>query len=248
MFRSDRDALAGQVDDLRSENERFRAQNEAMRADLLTRRAAQPAQVDRDIYKSDLSHLTPGERAALSEHRLQFFPVWATLLLHVATFGLSSLVHFNLLHDRLPRAQHNDPTAAKGLGFSFIPYFHFYWYVWNPVRLTDRINLQFRLRGLPEGVPRWLTIVAGVLTVVPYFGLLAAPIIWFVMAIFLQRGVNRLAELGDEGRLREARVDARVGVPGVRIPAVRDLQAPDEVAAAAEADAEVDAAPARRRL
>ncbi|MFT3772047.1 MAG: hypothetical protein QM820_42110 [Minicystis sp.] len=243
MFRSDRDALAGKVDDLRAENERLRAQNEAMRADLLARRAATPEADRVEIYRANIAALSAGERAALSVHSLKAFPLWATAALHVATFGVFSLVHFNLMHDRLPKAHHKDPTAAKGIGFTFIPYFHFYWIVFNTLRLTDRINLQFRLRGKPDAVPRALAILVGVLSMLPYVQFVTAPIAWAVMALFLQRAVNRLVEMRDTETRREV-VSTRVDVPGMRIDAAGTEVDAEEIA---QAEAEVVEIATRRR-
>ncbi|APR77877.1 Hypothetical protein A7982_03224 [Minicystis rosea] len=242
MFRSDRDALAGQVDDLRAENERLRSQNEAMRVDLLAHRAGAPPPTPTDVYNTDVARLSPGERAALAAHSLEAFPVWATVVLHVFTLGFASLVRFNLLHDRLPRAQHNDPTAAKGIGFNFIPYFNFYWVVFNTIRIADRINLQYRLRGRPNAVPRGFAVATGIFSAIPYVNLLAGSVMWLVMAIYLQRAVNQLA-----AEAKEPVEVARVAATGARIQTTNDAPETDEITALAEAEAE-EAAATRRHL
>lgn len=241
MFRSDRDALAGQVDDLRAENERLRAQNEAMRTDLLARREAAPAPAG-SVYKSGFAHLTPGERAALAVHSLRPFPVWALVLLHVFTLGIFSFVHFNLMHDRLPKAEHDDPSAAKGIGFWFIPYFNLYWMFFNPLRLVDRINLQYRLRGEPDAMPRGIVVAAAVISIIPYF----APLAWLGAAIRMQRVVNRLATPPQEAAVPEA--VAAATVPGARFASVSDLPLPEDVAAQAEEEAAAAADPLQRRV
>ena len=245
MFRSDRDALAGQVEDLRAENERLRSQNEAMRADLLARRAAAPQPTAADVYRGDIAHLSPGERTALATHNLEAFPVWATVVLHVLTLGFSSLVRFNLMHDRLPRAQHNDPSAAKGIGFTFVPYFNFYWVVFNTIRITDRINLQHRLRGRADAVPRGLAVTAGILSAIPYVNIIAGSAMWLALSICLQRAVNELVAMAQDEASPAA--VARSEAQGPRIHAVNEAHAQDELAALAEAEAE-EAAAQRRRL
>jgi hypothetical protein len=242
MFRSDRDVLAQEVEELRREREGLVAQNEAMRADILaTRRKPQPVAAAGSIYKRDVASLTPGERTALARHSVDAFPTWAVVVLHFLTLGIFPLVHFSALHGRLPAIDHDDPTAGKAIGFSFIPYFSMYWLVFNAARLADRINFQFRLRGLPEPVPRTFTIFTAVAGVIPYVcWFIAWPFIWPVAIIFLQRAANKLAALPRDGTdvaVRRAGAQAP-GAPRVRVPLVADLPGPDD---AVEQQAEVEA-------
>jgi hypothetical protein len=237
VFRSDRDALAEQVDDLRAENERLLAQNEAMRTDMLTQHAERPPPYAprRSVYQRGLAELTPGEQAALGEHQLRSFPLWAMVLLHFATFGVWSLIHFGRQHGRLPKAEHDDPSAARAVGFSLIPYFHFYWWPWNALRLADRLNLQLRLAGERDEIPRNLILGLAIVGVVPYVGFVfGLPIGWLVVALYLQRAVNRLAALRAEKAA--PRFAAQAAEPW-RIPAVKDLPGPDDVVAMAEEEA-----------
>jgi hypothetical protein len=230
MFRTDRDALAQEVEDLRRERAELRAQNDAMRTDLLARRQNRlPVRVMANVYKHGIGHLTPGERAALARHDVEAFPIWAVLLLHFATLGVFSLVHFSRLHGRLPRAEDDDPSAAKAVGLSFIPYWHFYWWVFNPLRLADRINLQFRLRGLPDAVPRGLVIAAGVTSVVPQLLMvLGFPIFWPIAIVLLQRAANQLAALPQVGADAPLTAAATADAPRLRVPLVQDLPGPDD--------------------
>jgi hypothetical protein len=235
MFRDDREALAEKVEDLRSEQERLRAENEAMRADLLVRRQAAPIP-RRNTYTQDVAHMSPGERAALTHHDVSAFPVWAALLLHFITFGLFPFIHLSLLHDKLPRAENDDPSGAKAIGFSFIPYFNLYWIVFNTLRLADRLNLQLRLRGQPDAIPRGFIIAAAVIGVIPYVNILFGyTIFWPIAVYYLQRGANALAALPREGGVATR---ARIATPNVR---VQDLPGPDDVIQQ-EAEAEAEAA------
>jgi hypothetical protein len=246
MFRSDRDALAQQVEDMRQEQAQLRAQNDAMRSDLLARRQQLPEPhrgigIHGSIYKMDIAQLTPGDRAALAHHEVEAFPVWATLLLHYLTFGLFSLVHISMLHGRLPQAERDDPSAAKAIGFSFIPYFNLYWVFFNPLRLADRINLQLRLRGRPDGVPRGLVLACSVISMIPYLGwFLGVFFLWPLAVAYFRSAANTLAALPRDGA--EA---AHEQAPGLRvaIPLVRDLPGPD---AALEQQAEMEADEAAR--
>src|SRR5262249_46749074 len=133
MFRSDRDALAEEVERLRLERERLEAQNRAMRTEILKRPAPQPT--DSRGYLTHVDQLTEGKRAAMTQSDVEPFPVWASLLLHYSTCGLFSLIHLNALHGKLPALAPDDPSVGKAIGFSFIPYFNFYWIVFNTLRL-----------------------------------------------------------------------------------------------------------------
>jgi hypothetical protein len=199
MFRSDRDALAQEVEDLRREKALLDAENQAMRTDLLARHREAPQRIPGGIYKAGVASLGPGERAALSRHELKALPVWAALLAHFATFGMFSLVHMGLQHDRLPQIERDDPSAVKAIGLSFLPYYNLYWVIFNTMRLTDRINLQYRLRGLPDAVPRGFLLLASIIGVIPYLNVLFGVFIFWPFAVFyLQQAVNRLAELSRE--------------------------------------------------
>lgn len=266
MFRSDRDALAEEVEYLRREKARLDAENAAMRSDLLAQRREALPIPGGSVYKRSVESLTAGERAALARHELKSFPVWGALLAHFATFGLFSLIHFGLLHDRLPQAERDDPSAGKAIGFSFLPYFNLYWVVFNTLRLTDRVNLQYRLRGLPGGVPRGLMLASAVVGVIPYVNLLFGIFIfWPIAIVYLQRAVNRLAALSEDDAARakagtaadawtpevgwksaNAPWSAHVAsVPGPRI--AEDARAEEEVEALAEAEGAQAEVAGRRR-
>ncbi len=258
MFRSDRDALAQEVEELRAERERLQAQNDAMREDLLARRQGlpPPPPLPGAIYKRGVAHLTPGERAALSKHSVDGFPVWAMLVLHFVTLGVFPLAYFSTLHGRLPKAERDDPTPAKGFWFTLIPYLGIYWVIFNTSRLVDRINLQFRLRGLPDRVPRTFLITTAAVSAIPLayypYLLLAFPFLWPFAIFFLQRAVNDLAKLPREGVLpgvasadaaSTGTASAGTAVPWpppprARVPLVKDLPGPDE---ALEQQAEIEA-------
>ncbi len=197
MFRDDRDAMVHQLDTLTRESEQLRRENAAMRNDLLAMQRGAPM-VQFNPYKSDASWLTPGQRAALSHHGIQPFPVWAMALLHIVTFGLFPLIHFGLQHDRLPHALPDDPTAGKAIGFSFIPLFNlWYWNFFNSLRLCDRLDLQYRIRGLTPKAPKGLMIACSILTVHPYlYALVGWLFLWPFGVCFLQHAINGVATLG----------------------------------------------------
>lgn len=200
MYRDDQEALAARADAATREAERLRVENEAMRRAVanrgelvLTTLSMPPALV---YHTRDLTHLPLAERARLANHQLRPFPVWATGILHLLTFGIFSFFHFGLMHDRLPKAAHNDPSSGKAIGFQFIPYFNLYWVFFNGLRFSDRLTLQYRVRGIDRRAPRGLVLAACVTTVIPYFNILVGlPIMWLITACVLQSTVNDIAAL-----------------------------------------------------
>ncbi|MGE0547336.1 MAG: hypothetical protein AB7O24_08925 [Kofleriaceae bacterium] len=201
MYRDDREALQYKAEAAEREAERLRRENDEMRlvvtkanAGLVPSTFAFPAHVAYSVL--DVRALSVEDRARLAAHGVTRFPVWATGLLNFFTLGLFSLIHFGLVHDKLPRATHNDPSAAKSIGFSFIPYFNLYWVFFNSLRLADRLDLQLRLRGLPRHAPKGLLIASSVLSVIPYVNIfIGLPIMWTITACCLQSTVNKVAAL-----------------------------------------------------
>jgi len=148
-----------------------------------------------DVYKFDM--IPPDQRERYMAHSLRTFPVWAVGVLNVFTLGIFNLIHFGLMHDRLPRVAHDDPSAGKAIGFQFIPFFNYYWIFFNSLRFTDRINLQYRLRGRPDRVPRGFVMACCIVFVIPYIGaLVGLLVLWTIAACMLQTAVNELATYG----------------------------------------------------
>jgi hypothetical protein len=205
MFRDDRNAMLQRLDALQRETDALRGENAAMREELLARnREGSQGLVGRNVYESDLAQLSPGERAALARHQLRRFPAWLVALLTPLTLGLFPLIHFGLQHDRLPTAHDKDPTGAKAIGYSFVPYYNLYWVLFNTLRLADRIDLQYRLRGEAGGAPRGMLLACAIATIPallhPFFLLyfIAAPVLLVLWAIgggMLQASINRLADV-----------------------------------------------------
>lgn len=201
MYRDDNEAMAHRVDALSREAESLRAENQAMRA-AVGGQAPAAARMDHlammggAVYTVDVRSLPLQARARLAAHNLSRFPVWAIALLNVVTFGLFPMIHFGLVHGRLPPAAHNDPSAGKAIGFQFIPYFNLYWVFFSAMRLADRLNLQLRLRGLEPRAPKGLLIAACIFTVLPYINIaIGIPIIWTIAVCYLQSTVNQIAAL-----------------------------------------------------
>jgi hypothetical protein len=130
--------------------------------------------------------------SAADPHRHQFkdFPVAAAVILHFVTCGLFSLIWISLMHGRLPKVRQDDPSAARALGFSLIPFFNLYWIFFSYRRLCLRIDEQRELYGLPPSDLRataTASCVFQVLCIIPilYFIGLFGPLL--VTPIFLGR-------------------------------------------------------------
>ena len=132
--------------------------------------------------------------AATGGHGLTAFSTPLVVFLHFITFGIFSWIHFGLMHDRLPRARHDDPSAAKAICFMLIPFFNvFYWRFFEGMRICDRINEQRHFAGLPPTAPRGLAIAYGVVMIVPYINFLVGfPILGSIYYGMLQASVNEL--------------------------------------------------------
>jgi hypothetical protein len=203
MYREDSEALLQRADASTKEAEQLRRENAAIRAAMGGQAVVHVpptylALTPQVMYSPsfDVRSIPMSERARLANHSVKDFPVWAIAILNVVTFGLYPLIHFGLLHDRLPRAVHNDPSAGKAIGFQFIPYYNLYWIFFSALRLCDRLSLQLQLRGQAPRAPRGLVLAACVCSVIPYFNLLIGiPIMWTIAVCFLQSTVNTVAAL-----------------------------------------------------
>ena len=128
-------------------------------------------------------------------HCLTSFPVVAVILLHYVTCGLFSIIWLNLMHGRLPRVRPDDPSAARAVGFCFIPFFNFYWIFFTFRRLCLRIDEQRGLYGLPPGNLRGMATTNCVFQVIPCInGLLGYTVVTPIFIGLLQSSVNELAE------------------------------------------------------
>jgi hypothetical protein len=182
--------------------------------------AGQPQPVGAPYVHRDISPykmpeaLTPEDKAYLRQHRLESFSAPLAVLLHLLTFGVFSLIHFGLQHDKLPQAKQDDPNAAKAIGFNFIPYFNLYWFIFQPIRLTDRLNLQDRIRDREDGTSRSLMITLAILGMIPYINVLIGVPLYSIGVYKLQKQINRLAEE------REALPPGQPALPpaGMRMP------------------------------
>ena len=97
---------------------------------------------------------------------------------------------------RMPRAAHNDPSTGQAIGFQFIPFFNLYWTFFNPLRLCDRITLQYRLRGRSDEAPKGMVLASAVVSMIPYVNMISLLILWTISTCLLQHKINQLIALG----------------------------------------------------
>ncbi len=157
-----------------------------------------PPYVHREMspYKAPEA-LSPQDRQYLKQHTLQRFPAGLAVFLHFITWGIFSVIHYGLQHDRLPTAQPDDPTAAKAIGFNFIPYYNLYWFIFQPLRLADRLNLQDRIRDRPSGLSRGFIMTCAIFGMIPYINFLIGVPLWGIGVYQLQKSINALADERD---------------------------------------------------
>jgi hypothetical protein len=202
------------------EADKLRQENEAMRLAVTNKEAVQLVMPNSAIYRADIRLQPFSERARLANHSMRTFPIWAVGVLNVVTFGIFPLIHFGLMHNRLPQAANNDPSSGKAIGFQFIPYFGLYWMFFSSLRLGDRLNLQLKLRDRPERAPKGLLIAACITCVIPYFAIIAIPTIWTIAVCLLQSTANKVARLApgdwDATELLEAAPQQAAMVPVAR--------------------------------
>jgi hypothetical protein len=120
-------------------------------------------------------------------------------LYHFITFGLFSLFHYQSLHDRLPKNRKDDPSAARAIGFMFIPVFNLWWMFFASLRLLERIDEQRRLAGLREWPLKALCVSMLVMLLIPYVNVFSLLVVHPVFIASLQASINELVK-ATEGR------------------------------------------------
>jgi len=150
------------------------------------------------------SFVGPRELAVIGRrHTLTAFSVTGLLLLHYVTVGLFTVVHLNMMHDKLPKVRRTDPSALVAVGLCFVPGVNLLWLFFTLRRLCLRINEQRSIRGMEATAPQTFAIIVSTLllcgfiaTILPITGwvLLGATngILIPVFIAMLQASVNEL--------------------------------------------------------
>jgi hypothetical protein len=135
--------------------------------------------------------IVPANSPAAVMHTLTIFSEGLAVFLHFVTLGIFTMIWFNMMHDKLPKTRHDDPSAGKAIGFLFIPFYSLYWIFFTFLRLVDRVNQQRVARGLPETM-HGFTVAVCILSVIPYVNILTFLLIWPFWAGMMQGSVNEL--------------------------------------------------------
>ena len=142
----------------------------------------------------DTTQLSEEERDACMAHGfVSTFPTAVLVLLHFLTMGLFTTIYHGLKHSELPIVRPDDFTAGKAIGFLFIPFFNLYWFFVFWLRLADRVNFQFALRGRPAPVSRGLLLASLIICLIPYLGMLSGLILFPICVGQIQSACNQLA-------------------------------------------------------
>lgn len=125
-----------------------------------------------NVYRPDfyVEDIPPDLRRRYARHDLRSFSVPLAILFNFLTLNIYATIACGLKHSKLPLIKRDDFTAGKAIGFLFIPFFNFYWVFVFWLRLTDRINFQFKLRDREPPIPRGLVLTAVILIFIPYLG------------------------------------------------------------------------------
>lgn len=132
------------------------------------------------------------------------FPVVGAVLLSIF-IHLFALIYYGIVHGNLPKRRADDPSAAKAIGFSFIPLFNIYWICFFWIRLCTRINDESIRVGLAPAAPRSLVIaicwsfLGLFIPLLNILVILALMVMLIIALAQIQTSLNRLAEATQRG-------------------------------------------------
>ncbi|HEV1995553.1 MAG TPA: hypothetical protein VGR03_14575 [Candidatus Acidoferrum sp.] len=142
----------------------------------------------------DVNRLSPAQREAYKKnYLLETFSVGGAIALHIFTLGIFTIIYMGLKHGKLPQILSDDPSAGKAIGFLFIPFFNIYWVFFFWLRLADRVNFQFRLRGQPLPISRGLVLAAVIVSIIPYVGMISWLVLYPIVISEVLGACNQLA-------------------------------------------------------
>ncbi len=148
-----------------------------------------------DIYKDNFklfSELTEKEKEKFKQHNIQKkFPIWLCIILHFITLGIFTLIYFGIKQGKLPQVNEDDPSTGQAIGYSFIPFYNLYWSFIYWLRLTDRINFQYKLRVKEMPINRTFVKTTLILGVIPF--------IWFIEIFILKPIVVGIVQSASNG-------------------------------------------------
>lgn len=117
------------------------------------------------------------------------------IILHFLTFGIFTFIQVGLMHSKLPKIKQDDFGSGKAIGFMFIPFFNLYWIFMFYVRLTRRINFQYKLRNISLPLSSGFAIATCILMLIPYINIISYFILLPVLYGQIQSSVNNLIKI-----------------------------------------------------
>jgi hypothetical protein len=148
----------------------------------------------------DVNRLSPVQRESFKKNQfLETFSVGGAIALHIVTLGIFTFIYMGLKHGKLPQVRSDDPSAGKAIGFMFIPLFNIYWFFFFWLRLVDRINFQFRLRGQPPPISKSLTLATTIVGIIPYADIASFLVMFPILVSQILAATNQLALLNQAG-------------------------------------------------
>ena len=128
-------------------------------------------------------------------HQLTDFPVAALVLLHIFTCGIFTFIWLNMQHGKMAKVRTDDPSAARAVGFGFIPFFNLYWMFFTYRRLCLRVDEQRESYGLPPSNLTGMATAACIMSFIPYVNFLNAFIFWPIVGGMMQASINELVRM-----------------------------------------------------
>ncbi len=149
-----------------------------------------------NVYSLDfnIKKLKPAEKNKLITKDFYEFPVAAAVILHIITFGLFSIIYYGIIHGKCPKLLGNDFGTGKAIGFMFIPFFNLYWIFMFWLRLTDKVNLQLKLRNKSSRISKGFVIGSVILCLIPYLNYVGLFIFLSIVVGSVQSHLNKIAK------------------------------------------------------
>lgn len=150
-----------------------------------------------NIYSSDfdVSKVLQHDTENIKNHNFtkSFSPLLA-IFLNIITLWFFWIFYYGFESDNLPRIKNDDFWSWKGIWFMFIPLFNIYRCFVFRLELTNRINLQYRIRNKETPISKWLVLTSLILNLIPYVGLISFFIISPIVIYQIQTAINNLVK------------------------------------------------------
>lgn len=116
---------------------------------------------------------------------------WAVIL-NILTLWWFSIIYYWLKYSDLPKIKEDDYCAWKAIWYLFIPFYNLYRICVFWLRLVDRLNFQYTIRGKTKPISRSLAITCIVFNFIPYLNFASIGILQSVLVWKMQNAINSL--------------------------------------------------------